>query len=158
NEERTVVRTWAMRGTLHMLPAEDVGWIVALLGPLFAATDRRRRLQLGLDDDLCARALPAIRDILSGGGALTRAERVQRLADVGMQIDPHSQAPAHLVGLAALRGLICRGPDRANDEPTYVLLEEWVGAARTYTAMEPEEALAELARRYLRAYAPASVR
>src|SRR5260370_31575814 len=49
NEERSVVRTWAMRGTLHMVPAEDVGWMVALLGPIFAAAGRRRRLQLGLD-------------------------------------------------------------------------------------------------------------
>src|SRR6266545_1531913 len=50
NRERSLVRTWAMRGTLHMLAAEDVGWLVALLGPVFAAANRRRRLQLGLDD------------------------------------------------------------------------------------------------------------
>lgn len=156
NEERSVVRTWAMRGTLHMVPAQDVGWMVALLGPIFAAADRRRRLQLGLDDGLCARALPALREILGGGRALTRAELVQRLAEKGVAIDPRGQAPAHLVGFAALQGLICRGPDRDDDEPTYVLLDEWMGPLRP--AMEPEDALAELARRYLRAYAPASVR
>src|SRR5260221_7620008 len=156
NEERSVVRAWAMRGTLHMVPAEDVGWMVALLGPIFAAADRRRRLQLGLDDELCARALPALREILGGGRALTRAELVQRLAEKGVAIDPRGQVPAHLVGFAALQGLICRGPDRDDDEPTYVLLDEWVGLLRP--AMEPEDALAELARRYLRAYAPASVR
>src|SRR5260221_14047389 len=156
NEERSVVRAWAMRGTLHMVPAEDVGWMVALLGPIFAAADRRRRLQLGLDDELCARALPALREILGGGRALTRAELVQRLAEKGVAIDPRGQVPAHLVGFAALQGLICRGPDRDDDEPTYVLLDEWVGPLRP--TMEPEDALAELARRYLRAYAPVGVR
>src|ERR1700730_16429426 len=30
---RTIVRTWAMRGTLHWLASEDVGWILAVLGP-----------------------------------------------------------------------------------------------------------------------------
>src|SRR5258706_1074015 len=46
NEKRSVVRIWAMRGTLHMVPAVDVCWVVALLGPIFAPADRRRRLQL----------------------------------------------------------------------------------------------------------------
>src|SRR5260370_33962779 len=36
NEERSVVRTWAMRGTLHMLPAADVPWLARLLGPAFS--------------------------------------------------------------------------------------------------------------------------
>jgi hypothetical protein len=153
NEERSVVRTWAMRGTLHMVPAEDAGWLVALLGPILAASDRRRRLQLGLDDDLCARALPAIREILGREGPLTRAALVRRLADQGVSIDPTSQAPAHLVGYAAAHGLICRGPDQEDDEPTYVLLEEWVGKQ---PEREPEAALAALARRYVDAYGPAA--
>src|SRR5260370_10185877 len=94
NEERSVVRTWAMRGTLHMVPAEDVGWMVALLGPIFAAADRRRRLQLGLDDEPCARALPALRAILRGSRALTRAEPVQLLAETAGAIHRRWQAPA----------------------------------------------------------------
>src|SRR5258707_176454 len=104
NEERSVVRTWAMRGTLHMVPAQDVGWMVALLGPIFAAADRRRRLQLGLDDGLCARALPALREILGDGRALTRAELVQRLAEAGGAIDPRGPAPAQPGRFAALPG------------------------------------------------------
>ncbi|HLJ81673.1 MAG TPA: winged helix DNA-binding domain-containing protein, partial [Ktedonobacterales bacterium] len=155
NEERSVVRTWAMRGTLHMLPAEDVGWLVALLGPGFVTGDRRRRLQLGLDDDLCARALPAIHATLSRTGPLTRTELVSALAAAGVRIDAKGQAPAHLVFYAAMHGLICRGPDREDDEPTYVLLAEWVG---TRHALDPDTALAELARRYFTAYSPASAR
>ena len=153
NEERSVVRTWLMRGTLHMVAAEDVGWLVALLGPGNADGDRRRRMQLGLDEDLCARALPAIRDILGAEGALTRAELVSRLAEAGVHVEPKSQAPAHLVSYAAARGLICRGPDRDDDEPTYVLLDNWAGQQ---PARDPEDALAELARRYIGAYGPAS--
>jgi hypothetical protein len=154
NEERSVVRTWLMRGTLHMVPAEDVGWLVALLGPILAAGDRRRRLQVGLDDDLCARALPAINTILRRENPLTRAALVRRLAEQGVRIDARSQAPAHLVAYAAARGLICRGPDEEDDEPTYVLLEEWVG---TQPERDPDAALAELARRYVGAYGPAGV-
>jgi hypothetical protein len=149
--ERSVVRTWAMRGTLHMLPTEDVGWLVALLGPVFAAAGRRRRRQLGLDDETCERGLRAIAEVLAGGRQLTRAELVARLAGRGVALDPRSQAPAHLVGYAANRGLVCRGPDLGG-EPSYVLLADWAGEQRQ---LEPDAALAELARRYLAGHGPA---
>src|SRR5689334_5862410 len=31
--DRSIVHTWAMRGTLHLLPTEDLDWLLALLGP-----------------------------------------------------------------------------------------------------------------------------
>ena len=65
-----------MRGTLHMVAAEDVGWLVALLGPGFAAGNRRRRLQLGLDDRLCERALETLPAVLADG-PLSRADLVR---------------------------------------------------------------------------------
>jgi hypothetical protein len=149
----TLVRTWAMRGTLHMLAAADVRWIVGLFGPVFAAAGRRRRQQLSLDDATCERGLAAIHAALSREAPLTRAGLVARIADEGVVVDTHTQAPAHLVAYAAMRGLICRGPDLDRDEPTYVLLDDWVprGATR-----DGDEALAELARRYLAGHAPAA--
>jgi hypothetical protein len=153
-ERRSLAVTWAMRGTLHLLPAEDVGWIVALLGPVFAARDRRRRLELGLGDELCARSLPEIRAILAESGPLARGELAARLAAHGITLEP-GQALIHLIQYAALAGLLCQGPQRANGEPTYVLLEDWLGRR---PALDRVEALARLARRYLHAFAPASLR
>jgi winged helix DNA-binding protein len=155
NQERSVVRTWAMRGTLHMVAAQDAGWLVRLLGPVFAAGNRRRRLQLGLDQDVCERALQALPEVL-GGGPLPRAELVAGLAAMGIGIDPRGQAPAHLVAYAAMRGLVCRGPDLAGDEPSYVLLDDWVGGGRPgNSGWDPERAMAELTRRYLAGHGPA---
>jgi hypothetical protein len=151
NQDRSVVRTWAMRGTLHMVATEDVGWLVGLLGPVFAAADRRRRLQLGLDDALCERALAALPAVLAAG-PLPRAELVRGLAAEGVRIDPAGQAPAHLVGYAAMGGLVCRGPDLDGDQASYVLLEDWVDAGRS---LAPDDPLAELARRYLGGHGPA---
>lgn len=151
DDDRSVVWTWALRGTLHLVAAADVGWMLGLLGPIFVAAGRPRRLALGLDDDLCERALAAAREILGDGGALPRAELVARLADRGVAIDADGQAPAHLVLYAALRGVVCRvGPP---SEPRYALLDEWLGAAPA--AMEPDRALAALARRYLTSHGPA---
>ena len=58
--DRTVVRTWLMRGTLHLVAAEDLGWMVDLLGPIVRVRSHRRRTQLGLTDELCERALAAL--------------------------------------------------------------------------------------------------
>src|SRR5258706_251418 len=56
-EERTIIRTWGPRGTLHLLATEDLGWLLPLLGPVFAAGDRRRREELGLDEDTYVRGV-----------------------------------------------------------------------------------------------------
>lgn len=150
---REVVCTWAMRGTLHLLAAEDVRWIVALLGPRFVARTAGRRRQLGLDDATCARGVDALRDVLSASSPLTRAELVTGLAERGLRLDLKSQAPAHLVGYAAMLGLVCRGPETPAGEPTYVLLDEWLGEQ---PPVSDDEALARLAERYLAGFGPAA--
>lgn len=152
--DRRVVRTWLLRGTLHMVAAADLRWMLSLVGPVAAAAQRRRRQELGLDDAVCERGLALIGEALAGSPPLTRAELLARLTAAGLPLDPTGQAPAHLLCYAALRGLICRGPERGA-EPTYVLLDDWVPGGRT---LDRDEALAELARRYLAAHGPATVR
>jgi hypothetical protein len=143
-----LVRTWAMRGTLHLVPAADARWLVELFGPVFRAANRRRRAQLGLDEDTCERALPAIERILAGG-PLTRADLIARLADDGVHVVATTQAAPHLMFYAATTGLIAR---RVDD--TYVLLADQLRGVRAHRPADP---VAELARRYLAAYAPADV-
>ncbi len=148
--ERSVVRTWAMRGTLHLVASEDLGWLLPLLAPGFIAGGYRRRAVLGLDEDTCAKGIRVLRNVLAAQGPLTRAEIVTQLADKGIKLV--GQAAPHLIGLAALEGIICCGPDRGN-KPTYVLLEDWLPRSRP---LPHDAARAELARRYLKAYAPAA--
>ena len=139
-----------MRGTLHMLAAEDVRWIVALLGPGVVRRYARRRAGLGLTPERCDRILAAIPAVLDGG-PLSRAELVDALNARGTGIDTAGQAPAHVVLLASASGRTCRGPDRTADEPTYVLLDDWVAPE---PPRERDAALAELARRFRAAYGP----
>jgi hypothetical protein len=148
-EGRTVVRTWAMRGTLHLVATADLGWLLPLLGPPFIQGSHRRRLELGLDDATCARAIPLLCDVLAARGPLTRAEIVAHLAGHGIRLE--GQAAPHLLGRAALEGWICYGPNRGK-EPTYALLTDWVALG---PALPPEEAAAELVRRCLAAFGPA---
>ncbi|MGI8564662.1 MAG: winged helix DNA-binding domain-containing protein [Candidatus Dormibacter sp.] len=154
DQERSVVRTWLMRGTLHMVAAADVRWLVRLLGPTIAARFQRRRAQLGLDPALCERLLQKLPGVLAGR-SLSRREVVADLAQAGVRFDPAGQAAAHAMVFAAAAGVICRGPDReVEGEPTYVLLKEWLARVKERRPLEPE---VELARRYFAGFGPAAV-
>jgi hypothetical protein len=154
-QSRNLVRTWAMRGTLHLLAAEDIRWLVVLLGPIFAAKDSRRRLQLGIDDALSAAGLREIRAILRDSAPLTRHEIRDRLAERGVAIQREGQALIHLISQAAFEGMLCLGPDRADGKSTYALLDQWIDRG---LAMPRREALSQLARRYLAGYGPADLK
>jgi DNA glycosylase AlkZ-like len=148
--ERSIIRTWAMRGTLHLLASEDVGWLLALLGPTFMAASSRRRAELGLDADTTDRGVRALRKLLAANGPQTRAQIAERLDAQGIPVA--GQALIHLIGYAALAGVVCQGPDHEG-KPAYVLLADWADMGK---ALAPEAAAAELARRYLAAYGPAT--
>lgn len=152
--DRTVVRTWAMRGTLHAVPAVDLRWLVALLGPVTVASYAKRRASLGLDDKVCAGLLDTAPAVLADG-PLTRSKMVAAWNERGVAVNPKGQASAHAVLYAAAMGTVCRGPDR-DAEPTYVLVDDWV--ADTARQPDPESDAAELARRHLRAFGPADAR
>ncbi|SHL88096.1 winged helix DNA-binding domain-containing protein [Actinacidiphila paucisporea] len=152
DDERSIVRGWFMRGTLHTVHAEDVHWLLRLLSPRTLAAGRRRYQQLGLDEDLRERSDRLIERALSTHGPLTRAELTDRLTALG--VPPEGQAPFHLIRHAALTGVLCHGPHRAG-EPTYALLADWLPTPTTPDRDAPT-ALAELARRYLAAHAPAT--
>src|SRR5712692_3061393 len=55
--ERSIIRTWGQRGTLHLLATEDFAWLLPLLGPIFIAGDRSRRAGLGLDEETCIKGI-----------------------------------------------------------------------------------------------------
>ena len=152
--EAAVVRTWLMRGTIHLVAADDLRPFLTVVGPMNLRADRRRREQLGLTDELCARAMDALPKILAGGRALTRAEIVAELAGHGIALELKSQQPPHLLAFAANSALICRGPDAARDEPAYVLLDSWLKSQTV--SPDRDTALARLATCYFAAYAPAT--
>jgi len=149
NHQRSIIRTWCMRGTLHVVTAEDFAWLVPLLGPHFILQTRHRYKQLGLDEDTCERGTRTIRDALAAQGPLARDDLARHLTAHG--IPAEGQATIHLIRRAALEGIVCIGPDRGA-KPTYVLAQDWVGQDR---ALAPDAARAELVRRYLEAYGPA---
>jgi hypothetical protein len=151
-EERSIVRLWAMRGTIHLVPSEDARWLVELLGPLGLTATHRRLGQLGVPEEDRPRALRAVCKALREHGPLTRVELMEHVAR-SAGVATEGQAGAHLPQLAALQGLVCFGPPAQDGKPTYVLREDWLGGGLPH--LPRERALAELVRRYVRAFGPA---
>jgi len=150
--ERRIVRTWPMRGTLHFVAAEDVRWMSALMTPRVIAANQARLLrEFELDDAVLSRSRKVLVKALRDGKRLTRSEAYATLESAG--IATARQRGIHITGRLAQEGLLCLGP-RADKQPTFVLLDEWV---RNHRTMEREQALAELARRYFHSHGPATV-
>lgn len=125
--------------------------MLPLFGPGFIRGNRKRRLDLGLDEDIGERGVRLLRDLLGSRGPLTKAEIVEVLSEKGIPMQ--GQASIHLIGLAAAQGWVCHGPPRGKKD-TFVLIEDWVGKKLESSV---ENAVEELARRYLAAFAPATV-
>ncbi len=73
-ERREALRTWPMRGTVHLVPPADARWMLELTGVRALAGAATRRTQLGLTDSDVDRSLDVLGAALAGGGRLTRAQ------------------------------------------------------------------------------------
>ena len=149
-QERSVVRTWLMRGTLHLCAADDLRWLIGVFGPAVNQFGASRRKNLGLDDAVCAQGVAVIRKALAGGPMARRQIR-ERLVSAGVLQEPVGQTVLHLLYHAAALGIVCSGPRMGRDD-SFVLLDDWVPQSH---GPEGEAAVAELARRYFAAYGPA---
>ena len=150
--DRTIVRTWPMRGTLHFVSPDDVRWMLSLLAARVLAASKGRWQQLGLNDKIFAQSRKVFRQALRGGKQLTRNEMYQALERA--KTSTAGQRGYHLLWRNAQEGLICLGPPRGKQQ-TFVLLDEWVLPAKP---LERDEALAKLVLRYFTGHGPATVR
>lgn len=137
--DRTLVRTWTLRGTLHLHPADELGlWTAAA-----RAAGR---------DDPAADLLAAFEAVLADGEPRLREELA---AEVSARVGEWARAPlssgwAYLIGDAAAAGILCNGPPRGA-KVTFVHARSWVGPFREWNE---QDALREALRRYVRAYGP----
>jgi hypothetical protein len=150
-EQGQILRTWPMRGTIHLVPSQDAHWMLDLMGGRMMATSHRRRESLGLTQVDTDRATAALADALSGSRRLTRSQALSTINDAGVTTE--GQRGYHLLWYAALTGVTCIGP-QLDGEQTFVLLDEWVANPRR---LDERDAAAELAYRYFRGHGPALV-
>lgn len=154
--ERALVRTWAMRGTLHLLAADELGlWVgaQAALKPRYETASWRKAF--GMTSAEAVAVLDAIRAALDGE-PLTRDELgdavAAALGDARLG-DAVRGSFGTMPKLAALRGDVCFAPP-AGQRVRFTRPDRWLGPWQPLAP--PREALAAVARRYLAAFGPAT--
>jgi hypothetical protein len=151
-EERSLVKTWAMRGTLHLLPSAEF--------PLWQAARSTTRLwetgawqrgfgltlgELGRLNDAVAQALD--------GQLLTREELADRVGELtGSRLlgDKLRESWGALLKPAAALGLVCFAPS-TGQQVRFTRPDTWLGG---WTDHDPEQAMDEMTRRFLAASGP----
>ncbi|MGY1855523.1 winged helix DNA-binding domain-containing protein [Modestobacter sp. SYSU DS0290] len=151
-DDGRVVRSWPMRGTLHLTAAEDLPWLLELLGPRVLAGASARRASLGITDAEIERAREVAVAALAGGGRSSRAELLAAISAGG--VPTTGQRGYHLLWWLSQTGTLVLGPTADGDQQ-FVLLDEWVPASRR---PERDEALGELALRFFASHGPATVK
>jgi hypothetical protein len=154
-EKRDLAKAWAMRGTLHYFAPEDLAlWVAAVRERkpyLQPAWQRGFKVSLQQMEALLA-AIPRALD----GRALTREElddEVARLTDGSLRGRLKS-GWGELLKPAVQQGLVCFGPARGQNV-TFVRPDQWIAGWKPMK-LTPEDALRQIARRYLHTYGPAS--
>src|SRR5215471_17567375 len=156
-EDRTLIKTWAMRGTLHLLPAHELPiWQGAL------STSRRYRSPafwkrvLGITLEELDQLTHAI-GVALDGRVMTREELAQ---EVGRQIGSAKLGAKLAQGTwgtvlkpAAFAGSLCFGPS-VGQRVRYTRPASWVAALPP--PIDSENAASAVARRFLAAYGPAT--
>lgn len=159
-EDGRIVRTWPMRGTLHLVPAEDLREWLAVLGPRTVASTAARRRALGIDERLDAARESALAALRHGPQPRERLHAAWE--EAGLLGEPGRAY--HLMLALHLDATLCLGPLTADGRDQLVVpVADWVPAAGEGTAEAGTGAggtppvVARWVRRYLRGHGPASV-
>lgn len=157
--ERSLVRTWTVRGTLHLVAAADLPVHTASLSTFevwrSAAWERYHGVSAAEVEQVCA----AIPEVLDGGAD---GSRVLTREQLGAELTDRLNAP-HLAGAlssgwaavlkqAARKGLLCQGPP-SDGRVTFVRPDQWLAR---WPAVDPDEAALSMLRVYLGAHGPTS--
>ncbi len=152
-KRKTLVKTWIMRGTLHLTRAGDLPLYTAAMSKRWIKPNQAWLRFFQVTEAEVWELADAIGDALAGGPRTReeliavvgkgRPERVREALRSGW---------GGMLKPAARNGRLCFGPSRGQNV-TFVSPSAWLGGWR---AVDPEKALTEVARRYVRAYGPAN--
>jgi hypothetical protein len=153
--EGRLIKTWAMRGTLHLLTPEDAGTFLSLIAAGRSWERPGWQTYFGVTpkqlDDLRA----VVRDAL-GGKALTRGELIDAVTarrGYGHLGDALRSGWGTLLKPYAWQGDLCFGPSQGN---RVTFTTPRAASSRWAGVPEPDDAAPFAIASYLRAYGPAN--
>jgi hypothetical protein len=152
-EERSLVKTWAMRGTLHLIPAVGYREWQAALGTYDHYLKPAWSRAFGVSPPELERLVAAIGEVLHDR-CLTREELSGAVAAATGSADLAAhlrESWGSLLKPAAFQGQLCFAPSDGQ-KVRFTHPDTWIGDG---TPPDPEEGVRAITRRYLGAYGPA---
>ena len=148
----SVVRSWPMRGTLHLVAPEDLRWMLGLTAERLTRSIAGRHREL----DITWADIEKCRDValerVAGGGSMSRTELFGVFEAAGQPTT--GQRGIHILGTLCRHGWLVQGP-LAGNQQLLVAFDEWIPVSRT---LERQEGIAEFMLRYFRSHGPATIR
>ncbi len=160
-QERTLVKTWAMRGTLHLLPSSELPlWHAGLCADRFLKPALwKKYFGITIEElDQVTEAIGAALDgrLLTREALAQEVERITGSAAIGSKVAESSWGT--LLRPAAFTGRLCFGPS-VGHRVQFTRPDSWLAAVgHTSTPVDPQAAPPAITRRYLSAYGPATYR
>jgi hypothetical protein len=154
-QDRTLIKTWAMRAALHLLPAGELPLYAAARSVQAGRNWLKYFTYFGITPAQYDAILAAVPQVL-GSQPVTREQLATALArhisapELGRLL--LSSSWGSLWKPSALRGDLCFGPSQGRNV-TFVNPRKWIGK---WQPVEPYPALQEIARRYLCAFGPST--
>lgn len=137
-----LVRSWPMRGTVHVVPAADIGWMQEATNARQLAGAPRRREALGMSDAVLDRLVETSVEAMRTAPQ-TRTTLSEAWTEAG--IDWKGNWRYHVIWWLCQTGIAVFGPTADGEEPRLVLAEAWISQPRRLSG---DAALAELATRH----------
>src|SRR3989441_5032446 len=154
--EGRLIKTWAMRGTLHLLTPEDGGAVLSLMAAGRSWERPSWERYFGMTTKHWDALRPAVREALEGK-LLTRDELIAAVIaqrGLGHLGDALRSGWGTLLKPLAWQGDLCFGPSRGN-RVTFMRPES--ASARWAGVPAPDDAAPIAIAAYLRAYGPSTV-
>jgi winged helix DNA-binding protein len=153
-KKRSLVKTSLMRQTLHLVPADEFSLYIAAQKGARARAVLSIMARFKITRDEADALSELILEALKGGPlprvAITAAVRRK----VSKRVRAWMDKVFTIVRLPVIDGRVCYGPGEGN-QTTLVRTDQWLPAQ---TQVEEVQAQAELLRKYLRAYSPATLK
>jgi uncharacterized protein YcaQ len=155
--DRTLVKTYAMRGTLHLITTDDYPFYISALKATRVQADRRILARYGVTARDVALVTESVLQALADGPMVRRELSQHVLGRV--KVSKKARAWFELswwgvVRQAVIAGQVCYGPERG-PESTLILVDQWLPELPSVPA---REAAAHLLRRYVQGYGPVTLR
>lgn len=147
-----VVRSWPMRGTLHLVAPEDLRWMLSLTADRLTRSIAGRHREL----DIAWADIEKCRDValerIAAGGPVSRAGLFEAFETAGQPTT--GQRGIHILGTLCRHAWLVQGP-LAGNQQLLVAFDEWIPNSRD---LGREDGIAEFMLRYFRSHGPATLR